>query len=103
LPRSPFASRARAHLDALIALERAERRRPAARPRRRPTSVLRVVAAGTGAGQRSDSPRPFVDAAWRASGRLLDACLVEGVRAGALASRDSFRFALEIEIDGAAP
>jgi tetratricopeptide (TPR) repeat protein len=96
LPRSPFAARARAHLDALVALERA-----GASPRGRgpaATSALRVVAAGTVLAS-GPIPAPLVDAAWRGRAGLLDACLDEGVRAGALAPRDSFRFALELEID----
>jgi tetratricopeptide (TPR) repeat protein len=99
LPRSAYAARARAHLETLVALERvapphlgAGRSAPAA------ASSLRVVAAGTVLAS-GPIPAPLVDAAWRARPGLLDQCLDDGVRAGALAPRTSFRFALEIEID----
>jgi tetratricopeptide (TPR) repeat protein len=100
LPRSQYAPRARAHLDALIALERAGAVRSGrAAGAASPTSSLRVVAAGTVLAS-GPVPAPLVDAAWRARPDLLDACLDEGVQRGVLAARESFRFALEIELDG---
>jgi hypothetical protein len=97
LPQSAYAARARAHLETLVALERVAPpglgRAPAPA-----ASALRVVAAGTVLAS-GPIPAPLVDAAWRARPGLLDQCLDDGVRAGALAPRASFRFALEIEID----
>ncbi|HEY2728858.1 MAG TPA: tetratricopeptide repeat protein [Polyangia bacterium] len=94
-PRGAWAGRARAHLDALLALSRAP---GAPRAARATPPALRVVAAGT---VRADGPvpAPLVDAAWRARSDLLDACLVAGVGAGALSPRESFRLALELAID----
>jgi tetratricopeptide (TPR) repeat protein len=98
LPRSPYAPRARAHVDALVALERAGAAR-GGRATAAPASSLRVVAAGTVLAS-GPVPAPLVDAAWRARADLLDACLDEAVQRGALAARETFRFALEIELDG---
>jgi tetratricopeptide (TPR) repeat protein len=98
LPRSPYAPRARAHVDAMVALERAGAARGAPGSSS-PASSLRVVAAGTVLAS-GPVPAPLVDAAWRTRADLLDACLDEGVQRGALPARGSFRFALEIEIDG---
>ncbi|HTA20745.1 MAG TPA: tetratricopeptide repeat protein, partial [Polyangia bacterium] len=100
LPKSPWAPRARAHLDALVAVERASSHaRPpsgvASSPR---VPALRVVAAGTVLAS-GPVPAPLVDAAWRARPRLVDDCLAEGVGAGRLAPRDGFRFAVELALD----
>jgi tetratricopeptide (TPR) repeat protein len=95
-PRDAFAGRARAHLDALLALSRAPAARGGAPARRAP--ALRVVAAGTVLAD-GPIPAPLVDAAWRARPELLDACLAEGVAAGALAPREGFRLVLELVLD----
>lgn len=100
LPKSPWAPRARAHIDALVAFERApSHARPpsslAASPR---VPALRVVAAGTVLAS-GPVPAPLVDAAWRERPRLVDDCLAEGVGAGRLAPRDGFRFAVELALD----
>jgi tetratricopeptide (TPR) repeat protein len=99
LPRSPWARRAGAHIDALVALERVARGglgRPASAPAPAPT--LRVVASGTVLAS-GPVPAPLVDAAWRARPHLLDDCLAEAVRSGSLPPRDGFRLALELELD----
>jgi tetratricopeptide (TPR) repeat protein len=94
LPRGPWAGRARAHLDALVSLERAQ-----ASPRTaRVAPALRIVAAGTVLAD-GPIPAPLVDAAWREHPALLDDCLGEAVRTGALAPREGFRLALELTID----
>jgi tetratricopeptide (TPR) repeat protein len=101
LPRSPWAPRARAHIDALLAIERAASRAPpsgqAAAPR---LPTLRVVAVGTVLA-RGPVPAPLVDAAWRERPHLVDDCLSEAVGAGRLAPRAGFRFAVELELDAA--
>ena len=100
LPRSPWAGRARAHLETLTALERASSRAPAsAAASPMPTvPTLHVVAAGTVLAS-GPVPAPLVDAAWRERPRLVDDCLDAAVRAGRLAPRDGFRFAVELELD----
>jgi tetratricopeptide (TPR) repeat protein len=97
LPRSPWAGRARAHLETLTALERASSRTPAAAPTST-VPTLRVVAAGTVLAS-GPVPAPLVDAAWRERPRLVDDCLDAAVRAGRLTPRDGFRFAVELELD----
>jgi tetratricopeptide (TPR) repeat protein len=91
LPRSRWAPRARAHIDAA---ERAAHAPPVAHA----GPSLRVIAAGTVLAS-GPIPAPLLAAAWRQRPRLLDDCLDEAVRAGQLPPRDGFRFALELEID----
>jgi tetratricopeptide (TPR) repeat protein len=98
LPRSPWAPRARAHIDALLALERAASHAPPAGEAAPRLPTLRVVAAGTVLA-RGPVPAPLVDAAWRERPHLVDDCLSEAVGAGRLAPRDGFRFAVELELD----
>jgi tetratricopeptide (TPR) repeat protein len=94
-PRDASAARARAHLEALIALARV---RPGPSGTRAAAPALRVVAAGT---VLADGPvaAPLVDAAWRGRPDLLDACLAQAVSAGVLAPREGFRLSLELAID----
>jgi tetratricopeptide (TPR) repeat protein len=93
-PHDASAPRARAHLDALVALARA-----VAPPRAgRAGPALRVVAAGTVLAD-GPIPAPLVDAAWRGRPDLLDACLADGVAAGALPAREGLRLAFELTID----
>jgi tetratricopeptide (TPR) repeat protein len=96
-PRARSTARARAHLDALVALARAGTTPRAARAA---APALRVVAAGT---VQADGPipAPLVDAAWRGRPDLLDGCLAEAVSAGALAPRETLRLALELTLDAA--
>jgi tetratricopeptide (TPR) repeat protein len=94
LPRSRWAARARAHLEGLVALERAG----ASPPRAGVAPSLRVLAAGTVLAS-GPVPAPLVDAAWREHPRLVDDCLADGVRAGVLAPRDGFRFVVELALD----
>jgi tetratricopeptide (TPR) repeat protein len=94
-PRAASASRAHAHLDALVALARVGAAPSAGRPK---SAALRVVAAGTVLAD-GPIPAPLVDAAWRGRPDLLDACLAEGVGAGALAPREGFRLAFDLAID----
>jgi tetratricopeptide (TPR) repeat protein len=98
LPKSPWAPRARAHIDTLVAVERAaSQARPGVAAATR-VPALRVVAAGTVLAS-GPVPAPLVDAAWRERPRLVDNCLAEAVGAGRLAPRDGFRFAVELALD----
>jgi tetratricopeptide (TPR) repeat protein len=92
-PRAASASRARAHVDALMADARA-----AGAPRAGRAPALRVADVGT---VRADGPipAPLVDAAWRAAPNMLDGCLAEAVSTGALAPRVGLRLALELSFD----
>src|SRR6185295_8595870 len=65
LPKSPWAARARGHIEALSAGGRA------ARPARVP---WRVIASGTVLAS-GPVPAPLIDAAWRDRPQILDGCL----------------------------
>jgi tetratricopeptide (TPR) repeat protein len=95
-PRDASATRARAHLDGLLALARAGA--PARGVGRGSSPAPRVVAAGTVLAD-GPVPAPLVDAAWRGRADLLDACLAEAAAADALPSREGLRLAFELTID----